>query len=170
MANAADRDAILRKRAEVLAQVAPTPEAPGTHDTVLTCRIGQGIYAMDPSIATEVLPMRDVARLPGGTDWMLGIINVHGRLVPIFDLGRTLELPSRGTMTRGVVIVAAAQDEEIGLRVDAIEGIRQITVTDVAPPPPTSSVCLKGTTPDGTFLLDTPALFAAIMTNQSQPE
>lgn len=170
MPDTADRDAILRERAEILARVKPPPDASGTDAAVLTCRVGQGVYAIDPSIATEVLPMRNVARLPGGTEWILGVINVHGRLVPIFDLGRTLGLPSQGTITKGVVIVAAAESEEIGLRVDAVEGMREVAVRDMTPAPPTGSACLKGIMPDGLFLLDTPALFAAITTNRSQSE
>jgi len=161
---ASDIEAILKARAERLARVVPSADAVEPQRLVLTFRLAETVYAMDLSLAREVRPNRVVARVPCASDGLLGIVSVRGRLVPLFDLGRVLELPGVGGAAGGYVIVATDGNEELGLRVDSVEGMRKIAVRDIGPPVTGSTPvqCVDGVLQDGTVVFDGSVLVAAV--------
>lgn len=155
-------EAILRARAARLARLRRPSETAGAGRTVLTFRLGSTVFALDSALAREVRPHRAVARVPGGTAGLLGIINIRGRLVPLFDLGHVLARAATGERAGGFVIVAVAAGEDIGLRVDAVERMCHVAVTELSPPTPGMPACIEGVTPEGIALLDGNRLLSAV--------
>ena len=77
---------------------------------------------------SEVLAMPEYTSLPLVKPWMLGIANIRGRLLPITDLSRFLQVPSRLTqMSQRKVIVIDHDNLFSGLVVDQVIGIEQFT-------------------------------------------
>ena len=66
-----------------------------------------------------------VTKVPGVRNWMLGVSNIRGRLVPILDLAGLLDVPSKTNWkTRRVLVVGEGQQQH-GLLVDAVLGMQQ---------------------------------------------
>jgi twitching motility protein PilI len=88
---------------------------------------GQRLVAPMGQIS-EVLAMPEYTSLPLVKPWMLGIANIRGRLLPITDLSRFLQVPSRLTqMSQRKVIVIDHDNLFSGLVVDQVIGIEQFT-------------------------------------------
>ena len=73
----------------------------------------------------EILQTPRVTKVPGVRNWMLGVSNIRGRLVPILDLAGLLDVPSKANWrTRRVLVVGEGQQQH-GLLVDAVLGMHQ---------------------------------------------
>ncbi|OXL25458.1 chemotaxis protein CheW [Psychrobacter sp. DAB_AL32B] len=77
---------------------------------------------------SEVLTMPEYTSVPLVKPWMLGIANIRGRLLPLTDLSRFLQVPSRlSQMSQRKVIVVEHDNVFSGLLVDQVLGIEQFT-------------------------------------------
>ena len=63
-------------------------------------------------------------RLPGVKRWVLGMANVRGRLVPLIDMHRFLEIPNTGSRTLRRVLVVESGDLVAGLVVEQSLGMQ----------------------------------------------
>jgi twitching motility protein PilI len=73
----------------------------------------------------EILQTPRVTKVPGVRNWMLGVSNIRGRLVPILDLAGLLGVPSKASWrTRRVLVIGQGQQQN-GLLVDAVLGMQQ---------------------------------------------
>ena len=73
----------------------------------------------------EILQTPRVTKVPGVRNWMLGVANIRGRLVPILDLAGLLDVPSKANWrTRRVLVIGEGQ-QQYGLLVDAVLGMQQ---------------------------------------------
>lgn len=78
----------------------------------------------------EVINPMQTTWIPGAKDWLLGVANARGDLLPVIDLARLLggEKTVIGPATR--VIVLASQTVPAGFLVDAVFGFRQYAPAD----------------------------------------
>ncbi|HOA30674.1 MAG TPA: chemotaxis protein CheW [Clostridia bacterium] len=72
----------------------------------------------------EIIGMRDFTRVPGLPEYMLGVTNVRGQIVPVCDIARRLSLISNDNRKRSIVIVETSHGD-LGLVVDELEGIKR---------------------------------------------
>jgi purine-binding chemotaxis protein CheW len=78
-------------------------------------------YAFPLATVTEVLRMVAVTEVPGSPDWLAGMINVRGCMVPVVDLRTQLGLPrSSPDLNSAIVITDVAQRGRVGFIADAM--------------------------------------------------
>lgn len=83
---------------------------------------------------SEILTMPEYTSLPLVKPWMLGIANIRGRLLPLTDLSRFLQVPSQlSQMAQRKVIVIDHDNVFSGLLVDKVLGIEQFTQDQYRP-------------------------------------
>lgn len=83
---------------------------------------------------SEILTMPEYTSLPLVKPWMLGIANIRGRLLPLTDLSRFLQVPSQlSQMAQRKVIVIDHDNVFSGLLVDKVLGIEQFTQDQYCP-------------------------------------
>jgi purine-binding chemotaxis protein CheW len=136
MTNGTEAGRILRQRAQALAQVPPPPAA----DTVLELLefgLASERYAIERRFVQEVHPLRELTPLPCTPPFILGIVNVRGRIVPVLDLKKFFELPERGLTDLHRTIIVKGHDLEIGLLADVISGINAVPAESLQPSLPT---------------------------------
>jgi chemotaxis signal transduction protein len=80
------------------------------------------------------------------------MINLRGELVALLDLGRLLGLYDDADQNSGFVLVIRCSGREIGLRVDDIEGTREVREQELTLPPPAKYA--KGLISSALTLLD----------------
>ncbi len=68
----------------------------------------------------EIIPSRPVTRLPGAPAWVLGLLNLRGRVLTVVDLANRLGL---GPGAAQSVIVLESGTRSLGVRVDAVESV-----------------------------------------------
>ncbi len=103
-----------------LPQAADMPATPVERAQVMTFMLGDERYAIDIQHASEVIRHPRVTPVPGLIEWVLGVTNLHGEILSVVDLGRFLSLTGSAADEAGVLIVASAADQKIGLAVDDI--------------------------------------------------
>lgn len=97
--------------------------------------VGSALCGIDINIIQEMNKQMEMTRVPQAPPYVLGIMNLRGRIVTIIDLGRKLGLsPSKVTETSRIIIVNS-RDENIGLLVDKITDVVTAKWEDVEPTP-----------------------------------
>jgi twitching motility protein PilI len=92
----------------------------------LAFRIGEQVFVAPRDEVREVLVYPDqITRIPGSKDWITGLANVRGQLLPIIDLksflGGAVARPDKETR----VVVVNHRDVPAGLVVDEVMGFRR---------------------------------------------
>lgn len=72
----------------------------------------------------EVIMLPRITRLPRVREWLLGLANVRGRLIPIVDLHRYLDMPPTQPVSRWRVLVVEDGDLVAGLLVEQLLGMQ----------------------------------------------
>jgi purine-binding chemotaxis protein CheW len=155
---------ILRARAQALAR--PLEQAPAalTLLEVLEFRLAQECYALEARYVREVCPLKDLTPLPCTPPFVLGIVNVRGRILPVFDLKKFFDLPEQGVTDLHRIVVIGGNGIELGLLVDAAEGVRSIPVDSLQASLATFTGIrgeyLKGVTAERLVVLDAARILA----------
>lgn len=80
-------------------------------------------------MVSEVVPMMPCAAIPNGPGWLLGMINLHGNLVPVCDLKRVLSSNADPGSAKPMILVLDKGDKSAGFVIDgypcAVVGLRQ---------------------------------------------
>lgn len=125
---------------------------------VLEFRLAQERYAVEANRVREVQPLGDLTPLPCTPAFVLGIVNVRGRILPVLDLKRFFELPEEGITDLHRIIIVRGADLEFGLLADVIVGLRALPTESLQPSLPTLTGIhadyLKGVTADRLVVLD----------------
>jgi purine-binding chemotaxis protein CheW len=132
-----EAERILRERAVTLARRPPSPPAAGTLLELLEFRLAAERYAMESRHVQGVHPLRDLTPLPGAPPFVLGIVNVRGRILPVFDLKRFFDLPEQGLTDLHRIIRVAGGDLELGVLADVVVGVHSVPVDSLQPSLPT---------------------------------
>ncbi len=105
----------------------------------LTFILGSEEYGVDILQVQEIKGWDRVTPIPNTPDYIKGVINLRGAIVPIIDLRQRFNLESISYDATTVVIVlkVSAEDKErtIGIVVDAVSDVYNIAASDMKPPP-----------------------------------
>jgi len=88
-------------------------------------------YVAQMSEAQEILQPPKVTKIPGVKSWVLGVANIRGRLVPIFDLAGFFDTSSGSDWRARRVLVVEHGEQLYGLLVDAVYGMNQFPVDEL---------------------------------------
>ncbi|RKP46456.1 chemotaxis protein CheW [Trinickia fusca] len=127
--------AILEARARSLAAEPPLPRGNGVE--ILAFKLAQEHYAIETTWVREVLVLRDLVPMPSTPAFVLGVVNVRGKIISVLDIKTFFELPEKGLTDLNRVILLSDGAMEFGLLADVIEGVRFIEADDLQPPLPT---------------------------------
>jgi purine-binding chemotaxis protein CheW len=154
--------AILKARAHEIAKAPEETETLTLQVEVTEFRFGKETYAFASTSVREVFSPKGITPLPGTPSFILGIVNVRGRILPVIDIKPLFGLPSPPKQALSKVIIIHTEGMEVGLLAHTIIGVRAISMLAVHPPLPTlaesHSRYVRGVTNDGTILLDAASL------------
>lgn len=83
-------------------------------------------YAIESSFVVEVYPLTEIVPVPNAPDFVLGIINVRGKIVSVVELKKFFELPQKGITELNKVIILRNSEMEFGILADAVHGSRSV--------------------------------------------
>ena len=82
-------------------------------------------YGLPVEAVVEIIRIVALQPVPDPTPDLVGMINLRGQVLPVFDLCRTLALGDRPLTLRMYIIIAEVSDETIGLLVDDVLDVVQ---------------------------------------------
>jgi purine-binding chemotaxis protein CheW len=98
----------------------------GVSTEFLSFQLGEELFAIEVSKVREVLEYTTITRVPGSPDYMKGVINVRGSVIPVMDLKKRLNIAESdaGINTRIVIMELILNDEKVvvGYIADAVRG------------------------------------------------
>lgn len=159
-----DTAAILRSRARALARSTAPLAADVDSLELVEFRLATERYALETRHVHEVHVLRDLTPLPGTPAFVRGIVNLRGRIVPVFDLKRFFGLPEQGLTDLHRIIVVRGRDLELGLLADVVTGVRTLARAALQASLPTLSDIagdyLLGVSADRVVVLDLERILA----------
>lgn len=106
---------------------------------VVTLGIDNEVFAVPVERVREILDLVPVTRLPHAPPYLLGLIDVRGRGVPVIDLRLKLNLASaehtRNTRILVLQCEVGGRPLDIGLLADRVFEVTALASDDEAPPP-----------------------------------
>lgn len=149
---------ILRARAAVLAREPESPKTAAEQLEVVEFLLSLERYAIESTYIGEVYPLKDLTPLPCTPPFVLGIINLRGRILPVLDIREFFDLPKKGLSDLNKVIILQGSAMEFGILADAISGTRTVPIAALQQSLPTltdiRAEYLRGVTEDRLVVLD----------------
>jgi purine-binding chemotaxis protein CheW len=102
---------------------------------LITFCIGEQEFAVDIMSVREIRGWSPATPLPQTPDYMRGVINLRGAVLPIMDLAARLGLSINEISARSVIVVVNVGERQVGLLVDAVSDILTISPDAIQPPP-----------------------------------
>jgi purine-binding chemotaxis protein CheW len=91
-------------------------------------------YALHLAAVERAIPMVAVSPLPDAPAIALGVINLHGTVIPVVDLRRRLGCPPRDYGLTTHLLVARTKHRRLAVPVDQVLGVREVAATSVTRP------------------------------------
>jgi purine-binding chemotaxis protein CheW len=88
-------------------------------------------YALQLASVRQVLRMVEVTPLPKAPEIVLGVINLHGTVVPVLSIRRRVGLTEGEASLSDQLIVADTASRSVALVVDAVTGVVERTIEEI---------------------------------------
>jgi purine-binding chemotaxis protein CheW len=103
-------------------------------ERVISFRLNEELIGIDIKKIIKITKKLDITPVPKTKNYILGVINLRGNIVPVVDLKKMLDLPEEGK-EQNFILVIDSELGNIGLMVDSIEGANTINVDEIHPTP-----------------------------------
>jgi len=105
----------------------------------LTFNLSDEVFALDITKVREVLEYTNVTKVPRTPEFMRGVINLRGSVVPVVDLRRKFGMnAAEKTVNTCIIIVEVSYDGEstiLGAIADAVKEVFEIDASQIEPAP-----------------------------------
>ncbi len=102
---------------------------------LVTFRLGEEQFGVPIGAVQEVVRLPEVTPVPQAPEFVEGVINLRGRIVPVLDLGRRFRLPDRPRTRQTRVLIVEADGRLVGLIVDGVSSVVRLPGAAIEPPP-----------------------------------
>ncbi len=110
------------------------------NDRYLLVHIDGMLYGTPLSIVTEILPIQNITRIPCVINYIKGIINLRGKIVPVVDVRLKFNLEEAEHTDKTCIVVVNYNGSHVGLIVDSVYEVAPINSDMLSPPPKSNTV------------------------------
>lgn len=107
-------------------------------DKYLTFHLAGEDYGIEICYVIEIIGIQSITEVPDMPDFIRGVINLRGKVIPVMDVRARFKLPARDYDDRTCIIVINVDSTEVGLVVDEVSEVADIPESQVEPAPRTS--------------------------------
>lgn len=94
-------------------------------------------FGVEITKVREIIKPREITKLPHAVDFIEGVTNLRGEVIPIIDLKRRFGVEAEGLTEDSRIIIVDINDNRVGLTVDDVTEVLRISESDIDPPPRT---------------------------------
>jgi purine-binding chemotaxis protein CheW len=113
----------------------PTQGAPAGLDQFISFAIGNDQYGVDIMSVREIKGWSEVTHLPRQPEYIRGVLNLRGVMVPIIDLRCRFGQGKTDAGPMHVVIIVSVENRLVGLLADRVLDIVSVEVANIQPVP-----------------------------------
>ena len=105
----------------------------------VTFSLAEELFGVEVTRAREILSLTPVTKVPQTPDYLLGVINLRGQVVPVVDMRLKLGLPAgEETEDTCIIVIEVQVDGEaivVGALADAVREVLEVRDDQIEPPP-----------------------------------
>lgn len=105
----------------------------------LTFKLGEEVFALDVSQVREILDFIKITKVPQTPEYMCGVINLRGSVVPVIDMRLKFGLAQiEATVNTCIVVVEVNIEQEktvLGVLVDSVQEVFELEPGEIEAPP-----------------------------------
>jgi len=101
----------------------------------LTFLVGDEEYGLDILKVQEVRAHSAITPIPNAPDYVRGVMNLRGTIIPVVDLRARFGLNKVPYSRLNVIVVATVRTKTVGLMVDAVSDVLNFPPDEIQPPP-----------------------------------
>jgi len=98
-------------------------------------RIGKESYGIGIRYVIEIIELQTISLVPDLPDYVKGVINLRGKVIPIVDLRLRFDMEERAYDNRTCIIITEVDHVLVGCLVDTVEEVMEILEKNIEPPP-----------------------------------
>lgn len=102
---------------------------------LVSFRIGGEEYGVEIGRVQEIVRVGQVTAVPNAPAYIKGVINLRGRIIPVLDLRKRLDLEAAAPTKNSRIIVVEMGQKVLGLLVDSVAQVVKIPASSVDAPP-----------------------------------
>lgn len=110
----------------------------------LTFMLGDESYGLEIRHVTEIIGLQSITKVPDVPDYIQGIINLRGKVIPIMDVRIRFGMAVRDYDARTCIIVINIQESSVGLIVDTVSEVADIDEAQIEPLPTVGNSLNRG--------------------------
>lgn len=101
----------------------------------LTFSVGKEAYGIEIKHVTEIIGIQEVTEVPELPNYVKGIINLRGKIIPVIDVRLRFKKDSKEYNARTCIVVIDIKEISVGLIVDNVAEVINIEEDNIVPPP-----------------------------------
>lgn len=105
-------------------------------DQMVVFQLNEQAYGIDIASVFEIIRMESVTRVPRTPDFIEGIINLRGKIMPVIDLCKRFNLTLADRTNSSRIIIVDVNGNTMGMIVDAVSEVLRVSAASIEPPPP----------------------------------
>jgi len=98
---------------------------------VVAFQLGNEEYAVDILKVQEINRLLSITRVPRSSEFIEGVVNLRGNIIPVINLHKKFHLASSGDANEKRIIVFQFDDVKAGIIVDKVSEVLQISSLDI---------------------------------------
>lgn len=101
----------------------------------LTFVLNQQLYGVPIGTVREINRMSDITPVPKTPDYVAGVMNLRGKVIPVINLRMKLNFNAVPTTKETCIIVIETPVGQVGMIVDSVSGVIELVSTQIEPTP-----------------------------------
>lgn len=101
---------------------------------VVGFRIGRETFGLPISIVREIVRVPEITSVPNAPDYIEGVINLRGRIIPVVDLRKRFGEPVNEPSKKHRIVVVELESRRIGLLVNSASEVLKIPPSEIEAP------------------------------------
>ncbi len=90
-------------------------------------RLGKETYGLDIESVREIITMQTITQVPRTLEYIEGVINLRGRVIPVYNIRRKFGLPEEEATRATRIVVVEVEGNTIGMIVDGVSEVLRIS-------------------------------------------
>lgn len=112
-----------------------TPTAADAIIELCAFAVGDEEYAIDVRRVREIVQPLPAMAVPHAPEWMEGVVNLRGEVVPLVDVRARLGVARRAATARSKLLVTKVTGRVVALAVDGVSEVLRVPRSEIGPPP-----------------------------------
>ncbi len=92
-------------------------------------------YGVDIALVESIIKMQHYTVVPHTPDYLVGVTNLRGYVLPVVDLRKRFNLPDQVETTNTRIMVLMLNSEKVGMIVDGVSEVARVFANDIDPTP-----------------------------------